>query len=293
MSNAERPILVGGTGRSGSTIVGHLLDHHPDLTLTRPMEVRFITGNDGIADALAVAMRKPGSAKAEAAARLAATRIMERWFRRAPDVGLHTSVEREELQDWCERYLEQSETDPLGAAQTITRTIMTSIARSIGADRWVDTTPANARKADRVEPIYPDSTVIVVNRDGRDVAASFVHQTFGPDDVFEALAQWEQRMGRLHAATQRSRPDRILSIDLVDLVRTARSETIEQICSFVGVTVDQDMCAWFDANVTHESSHAGRWRRDFDADTCAQIDEAYLAACERLVSAGVQLPSGE
>jgi hypothetical protein len=84
-----------------------------------------------------------------------------------------------------------------------------------------------------------------------------------------------------------------LSIDLVDLVRTARSETIEQICSFVGVTVDQDMCAWFDANVTHESSHAGRWRRDFDADTCAQIDEFYLAACERLVSAGVQLPAGE
>ncbi|MCH1464038.1 MAG: sulfotransferase, partial [Candidatus Nanopelagicales bacterium] len=94
MSNAERPILVGGTGRSGSTIVGHLLDHHPDVTLTRPMEVRFITGNDGIADALAVAMRKPGSAKAEAAVRLAATRIMERWFRRAADVGLHTSVER-------------------------------------------------------------------------------------------------------------------------------------------------------------------------------------------------------
>ena len=170
---------------------------------------------------------------------------------------------------------------------------MTSIARSIGADRWVDTTPANARKADRVEPIYPDSTVIVVNRDGRDVAASFVHQTFGPDDVFEALTQWEQRMGRIHAATRRSRPDRILSIDLVDLVRTARSETIEQICSFVGVSVDEDMCAWFDANVTHESSHTGRWRRDFDADTCAQIDEAYLAACERLVSAGVQLPSGE
>ena len=64
-------------------------------------------------------------------------------------------------------------------------------------------------------------------------------------------------MGRIHAATRRSRPDRILSIDLVDLVRTARSETIEQICSFVGVSVDEDMCAWFDANVTHESSHAG------------------------------------
>ena len=51
-----RPVLVGGTGRSGSTIVGHLLDHHPALTLTRPMEVRFIAGTDGLADALAIAL---------------------------------------------------------------------------------------------------------------------------------------------------------------------------------------------------------------------------------------------
>lgn len=56
-----RPILVGGTGRSGSTIVGHLLDHHPALTLSRPMEVRFIAGNDGLADALAAGTKDPGS----------------------------------------------------------------------------------------------------------------------------------------------------------------------------------------------------------------------------------------
>ena len=76
MSTADRPILVGGTGRSGSTIVGHLLDHHPELTLTRPMEVRFITGNDGLADALAIAQRKPGSPKAAAAAELAVNRLV-------------------------------------------------------------------------------------------------------------------------------------------------------------------------------------------------------------------------
>ena len=57
-SGLERPVLVGGTGRSGSTIVGHLLDHHPDLTLTRPMEVRFIAGHQGLSDALAKALRR-------------------------------------------------------------------------------------------------------------------------------------------------------------------------------------------------------------------------------------------
>lgn len=289
---AERPVLVGGTGRSGSTIVGHLLDHHRDLTLTRPMEVRFITGNDGIADALAIAQRKPGSHKASAAARLAVTRILDRWFERASDVGLHTSMSRDEVAEMCELYLEQNETDPLGAARTLTRSIMARIAQKLNADRLVDTTPANARKAHRVEPIYPESIVVVVHRDGRDVAASFVHQTFGPDDVFQALEQWEQRMLRIHRAVAESRPERIVEVDLVDLVEWSRQETVERICTAIGVDVDPAMMTWFDENVTIAGAHQGRWRSDFDADMCAQIDAAYVQSCERLAGAGVRIPPG-
>lgn len=286
----DRPVLVGGTGRSGSTIVGHLLDHHPDLTLTRPMEVRFITGNDGLADALAIAQRKPGSAKAIVAARLAADRILHRWYQRTPDVGLHTSVSREEIGDLCEHYLGSFDADPLSATRNLTRAVMARIATKIDATRWVDTTPANARKAQRVEPIYPESTVIVVHRDGRDVAASFVHQSFGPDDVFEALAQWGQRMLRIHQAVQESRVGRVLEIDLVDLVDRDRLGTVEQICAAVGVEVDTSMVAWFEENVTSAGAHQGRWRRDFDADSCARIDEDYASICERLLAEGVRIP---
>lgn len=290
MVNADRPVLVGGTGRSGSTIVGHLLDHHPDLTLTRPMEVRFISGNDGIADALAVASRKPGSAKAEAAARLAVTRILERWFERAPEVGLHTSIAHAELVELCDAYLERNPFDPLGAARAITRSIMGNVAGALGAERWVDTTPANARKADRVEPIYPESTVIVVNRDGRDVAASFVHQSFGPDDVFEALGQWEQRMLRIHRAVSNSQPTRIIEVDLVDLVINAREATLERICHAIDVPVAPEMVAWFDVNVTAQAAHGGRWRGDFDSETCERLDEEYAKTCARLVDEGVRIP---
>ena len=67
VDNNQSPIFVGGTGRSGSTIVGHLLDHHPDVTLTRPMEVRFIAGNDGFIDALVKADTKRGKKAAELA----------------------------------------------------------------------------------------------------------------------------------------------------------------------------------------------------------------------------------
>ncbi len=285
------PVLVGGTGRSGSTVVGHLLDHHCDLTLTGPMEVRFITGNDGIVDALTVAMKKPGSKKAADAAKLAADRIRFRWFERAEHVGLHTAMPFNLLEGWVEQYVDNFSDDPQAASQRLVYAVMMEVAHSVAATRWVDTTPANARKADRVELIYPDSKVIIVTRDGRDVAASFVQQTFGPDDVFEALEQWEQRMLRAHRAELASRPGRVMSIELIDLVARDREASIGRICAFLDVDVDPGMVDWFNANVTSENAHVGRWRNQFDSTTADQIDEYYERICEKLASEGVRIPA--
>lgn len=285
------PVLIGGTGRSGSTIVGHLLDQHPALVLSRPMEVRFITGNNGLVDALAVAQRSPHSDNARDAAALAADRIVNRWYRRAPDVGLHTSVSADEINTWTAQYLRDFDADPHAATRALTDVILQAIASNLGAEQLVDTTPANARKADRVEQIYPESKVIIVLRDGRDVAASFVTQNFGPNDVFEALAQWEQRMLRSHRAAVSSRPDRIMMIELADLVERDRSGTLDAIVTFLGLTDDASMRAWFDENVRPENAHGGRWRTQFDAQTTEQIDAQYAAICDRLTKEGVRLPS--
>ncbi len=284
------PVLVGGTGRSGSTIVGHLLDHHPELTLTRPMEVRFITGNDGFVDALAQAQKSGGQVAAE----LAVDRLLNRWFYRAENVGLHTSMDRDFLVGLTSEYLEEFSDQPQRATQHLVYSIMDKVASGCGAVRWVDTTPANARKADRVESVYPKSQVVIVTRDGRDVAASFVHQDFGPSDVFAALDQWEQRTVKAHKATERSAPGRVLTFELLDLVRNKRTETLNALLEHVGVSPSQEMTDWFNANMTAESSHAGRWRRDFDDRTIEAIDAYYSEICSRLASKGIPIPvSGE
>jgi hypothetical protein len=287
----QRIVLVGGTGRSGSTIVGHLLDHHPELTLTRPMEVRFIAGTHGLADALATVQRKAGTPAARAAAELAVDRLRHRWFRRAEHVGLHESMSIADVEAWSNDYLRDVDADPVAATRTLTDRIMAAIATRLGADRLVDTTPANARKADRLEPIYPESRVVMVTRDGRDVSASFVSQSFGPDDVFAALDQWERRMLRSHRAALASRPDRILQMELMDLVVRDREATLARLCDFVEIPVDAGMVAWFDANVTSDGMHPGRWRRDFDPGTGARIDAHYEASCVRLAAEGVAIPS--
>jgi hypothetical protein len=131
----------------------------------------------------------------------------------------------------------------------------------------------------------------MVTRDGRDVSASFVSQTFGPDDVFGALDQWERRMRASHRAALASRPDRILQVELMDLVVRDREGSLARLCEFVDVPVDPGMVAWFNENVTSEGMHPGRWRRDFDDDTCRRIDEHYADACARLATEGVAIPN--
>ena len=289
-SSSLNPVFVGGTGRSGSTIVGDLLDHHPAITVTIPMEVRFITGNNGIADALAKA-GKPAGLKA---AELAVDRIHNRWFFRTENVGLHTSMSREFVTETTDRYLAHFENSPQHASQVLVYSIMEKIALGCDAERWVDTTPANARKANLITPIYPQHKVIVMVRDGRDVAASFVHQDFGPSDVFEAVALWEKRMIKSDHAVKRCAAGVVLTLDLQDLVVTERDASLDLILEHCELDDSLEMRDWFNARVTPDGAHAGRWRRDFDDSTCAVIDKVYSDSCDRLRELGISIPvSGE
>ena len=289
-SSSLNPVFVGGTGRSGSTIVGDLLDHHPAITVTIPMEVRFITGNNGIADALAKA-GKPAGLKA---AELAVDRIHKRWFFRTENVGLHTSMSREFVTETTDRYLAHFENSPQHASQVLVYSIMEKIALGCDAERWVDTTPANARKANLITPIYPQHKVIVMVRDGRDVAASFVHQDFGPSDVFEAVALWEKRMIKSDHAVKRCAAGVVLTLDLQDLVVTERDASLDLILEHCELDDSLEMRDWFNARVTPDGAHAGRWRRDFDDSTCAVIDKVYSDSCDRLRELGISIPaSGE
>jgi len=289
-SSSLNPVFVGGTGRSGSTIVGDLLDHHPAITMTLPSEVRFITGNNGIADALAKA-GKPAGLKA---AELAVDRIHNRWFFRDENSGLHTSMSQEYVTETTEKYLAHFENSPQQASQVLVYSIMEKVALGCDAERWVDTTPANARKANLIAPIYPQHKVIVMVRDGRDVAASFVHQTFGPSDVFEAVALWEKRMIKSDQAVKRCEVGAVLTLDLQDLVVTERDASLDLILEHCELDDSREMRDWFNTRVTPDGAHAGRWRRDFDDSTCAVIDDVYSESCERLRELGVLIPaSGE
>jgi hypothetical protein len=290
-SQCLNPVLVGGTGRSGSTILGRLLGHHPDLFLTDPEEVRFIANEGGMATTLATATASwPKRMLTKREAERAVRKCKHAWFKRPGDSGLQRTVTLEEMDALGARYLAGIRTEPLEATRAMTYDIMAKVTAVAAGKRWVDGTPANARVTDLIEPIYPDCQVIAIIRDGRDVAASFVEQSFGPNDIFEAIDMWAKRSLRMHTAVQRCRPDRILTIDMLDMVKYRRQETLAEVCDFLAIPLDPGMVQWFEENVLEAKSHAGRWRAQFDADTTKRIDERYLAHVERLRAQGVPIP---
>ncbi len=285
------PILVGGTGRSGSTILGRLLGQHPDLLLTNPEEVRFIANDHGMAEALAMKLGPwPRRMRAKREAKLAVQRTKGLWYFRNKKTGLHTSMTLEEIDEIAAPYLSQFNGTPIEATQGFVYAVMAKITAGLDGRRWVDGTPANARITDFIEPIYPDCQVVAMIRDGRDVAASFVAQKFGPTEIFASLRQWETRMLRMRQAELACAPGRILTIDMLNLVDVDRDGTLQRICDFLNLPITPEFRTWFNENVRLEDANVGRWRTQFDDETVKKIDSVYAEMVERVAASGAQIP---
>ena len=293
-SSPDRPVFVGGTGRSGTTIAGRLLGHHRDLRTTNPRELRFIAADGGVADAYATATGvltgRQGTSPREVVDRLWA-----HWYRRVKPSGatggLYRRLDPEPMKEACQRYVDDFAADPFGASRHFAETIVSAGEPDDAPGRWVDTTPANARVADRVLAVFPEGTVIHMMRDGRDVSASFVSKPFGPTDVFTGLDVWRDRMVEAWRAEQRCPAGRVLRVDLHDLAVTRREETLAGILAAIDVSDDDAMRQWFNDNVLPQQAHVGRWRRDYDEATAKRIDDRYARILDELDSMGVPYPT--
>jgi hypothetical protein len=50
MAKLPIPVFVGGTGRSGTTVMGDLLGMHPQIRTSTPIEIKFLSNRSGLID---------------------------------------------------------------------------------------------------------------------------------------------------------------------------------------------------------------------------------------------------
>ncbi|HEY7523473.1 MAG TPA: sulfotransferase, partial [Candidatus Limnocylindrales bacterium] len=225
------PIFVGGTGRSGTTVVGQLVGAHAGVFRVVPTEVRFLTDRSGLLDLLASArtpatrrslvrrliVRRRRRRKDVVTPREFLTRLREHWYGwTGPDGdrrGLRTGgMERETLEGLLEGFEERFADDPLAASRRLARELIGELAHD--APRWVETTPGNVARVRDLDELFQGLRLVHVVRDGRDTAASISMVFWGPNDLFAALDWWADRMTRAYTALEGFDPQRALTIRL-------------------------------------------------------------------------------
>ena len=169
-----------------------------------------------------------------------------------------------------------------------------------GKPRWGDKTPLYVQHLDEVRRVFPDSRIVVLVRDGRDVALSLQTVPFGPGNIWGAARMWRSAVeaGERAAATW---PESVLTVRYEDLVEAPERVTRE-VCGFAGIAYSSAMLAieetptgrvaagqeaWFpriSQGISRDS--VGRWRREMPRDRVALFQ---AEAADALVRHGYPL----
>lgn len=314
-----RPIFIGGTRRSGSTVTGYLVGSHPDIWCTKPRELRFVTDDDGLLD---LVLGRKGrlhpsldprlSGLSAAKARLRHMRDVQRerrptspadfergmygrwWSRLSPEGeprGLHRGVEESDLRAAMDRFDASLRADPASAAARLVHELLDKPALANGARAWADTTPQNAENAHRLVRLFPDAKVVFMLRDGRDTVASVLDKAWGPEDPLLGLEWWRASALRAAKSMAQLTPEQGLTLRLGRLINTDREESLQRLFDFLGHEITPSVREFFDQRMSPRAGNVHRWQRDIPDDVRPDFEARYAEIWKELTDIGLDLPA--
>lgn len=256
------PVFLIGTPRSGTTLLHQMFDHHPAFAL--PYESKYIsifrTHLDEFGD-----LSDPKNREA-----------------------LIISIEKFMCHAWMERVHDEWIPGLAAAAPELARNaapsysgvmeaIYTFFAKQRKRPRWGDKMATFKRVMPTMLELFPDAKIIYLIRDGRDVAASLLPLSFGPNTAYVAAKKWKNSVqdGLKFA---KSHPDQVYTIRYEDLTEDPE-KYLREICAFVGEPFTEKMLEYHrtgTARVPRREIHGQlnkpvnterkeRWKRDLSS----------------------------
>jgi hypothetical protein len=276
-SQMTGPIFIGGTGRSGTTILARLLGEHPNIFMLR-WETQLIVAEGGL-------IRFLDDFDSDKANSLFSRKLKGEWFRRIlfagePNeyqAGLCADIPWEDIQhaldDLLSHRMDSNVTAPkplLGRA--FINAIFEPSAIRRNARRWGEKTPRNIVFIKELWQMFPNMRFLHIIRDGRDVVASMLQNGFWPiapspyhpeTANFKGMVNFELAtdywVTMLDIARQSAAfvpRENYMEIRLEDLV-SQPPLIIRRIMEFLNEDIDPALLSF---NLSR--SNANRWRQD-------------------------------
>jgi hypothetical protein len=285
-SDSVAPVtFVGGTGRSGTHVLGQLLSRNEWLALV-PVEVRFHTDPDGF----------PGLLAGEVTLERFLKRLRGFWWRGFQTRrfrGLYRFVDRDRFEAAAGRFERSFADQPEEACRELFFALLAFRAsESEGARGIVEQSCDTVAQAATLTRLFPEARFIHVVRDGRDASASRVAQTKGlvhPRTREQGIDWWEERLTTIERGAEAIGPGRLLTMSLDELLRIERSRVaLRPLFRFVGAHVSKAPRRFFNNRMNASEAHSERWRRGISHRRAERLEARYEQALGRLEAAGAR-----
>lgn len=277
-----RFVFIGGTGRSGTHALARLLGQHSQLADV-PIEARFHCNKRGMPDLLE--------------GRITVATYVEKlrgfwWHRVRVDGrprGLYNLMTEADFDAAVRRFEGRYQEDPIAGCRALVVDLLGPVAARAGKPAVVEMSSHNVKEAQTLLRLFPDATIIHALRDGRDAAASVTGKTWGPDSAVAAIDWWADRLraiergisGEEDGAAYGVPGGRFRLVLLDALVGGGRERAYAGLLELLGLADEPAMRSYFEAEVTAEAAHVGRWRQQLGVVGRLRLQRRY----ERVLTA--------
>jgi hypothetical protein len=310
-------VFVGGTGRSGTTVLSHLLGWHSRFRAV-PIECRFHCNPKGLADLVGgratieeflgklrtywwyrvrIGSRALVPVGVVGRARVAGNRLRWRLRPRRGDVqprvrGLHQIISRDRFEKAVAGFEENCYRDPVSASRALFFDLLGPLAAEAGKPALVEMSSFTIAAAPELARIFPEARFVHSVRDGRDSGVSKVslrEKAHHPTDAASGIDFWADRLRQAEEGVrglQARDRERLHLVGLDEIVWGDRERAYADLLDFLGVPDEPAMREFFEREMTADAAHRERWREGLGPAEQREITARYEATLDRLEREG-------
>jgi hypothetical protein len=256
----DRPVIVGGCPRSGTTLLRTMLHCHPELAM--PRETRFVIEAWD-------RRRRFGDLRQDANRRRLARWIFMRENSRASRLGL-------DAEHAVERLVAAPPT--LGS---LLATCFVMYAEKNEKPRWGDKRPKYAARMNAVWNLFPNTHFVNVVRDPRACVASMRKLGWYDGSIAPAVELWERSLNTTNAWRQKLAADQLLEVKYEELIADPEP-TLARVAAFSGLTAGEgalkEMLDYHKRKETRSERYHANVARPLDPSRVSSWSEALQPA---------------